>query len=90
MADNINKNQENTSPETAFGGRDPEFDKKYHRAANESFVKADKLLNELSRETEADKYNFLGFAIPALIIMIAAVSFALVMWLSSLSGRVIV
>lgn len=78
MADNINKNQENTSPETAFGGRDPEFDKKYHRAANESFVKADKLLNELSRETEADKYNFLGFAIPALIIMIAAVSFALV------------
>ena len=78
MADNVNKNQENTSPETAFGGRDPEFDKKYHRAANESFVKADKLLNELSRETEADKYNFLGFAIPALIIMIAAVSFALV------------
>lgn len=68
--------QENPSFEV--GVKDDEFERRYRRAAMSSSAPADRLLNNLSRESSADKYNFLGFAIPALLILITALSLTII------------
>ncbi len=65
-------------PKFEIGVKGDEFDIKYTRAASKSSHDADKLLQELSRESKADKFNFLSLALPLVIIVIAALSFAFV------------
>lgn len=65
-------------PKFELGVKGDDFDIKYTRIANAKSHDADKLLQNLSRESKADKYNFLSFALPMVIIVIAAFSFAFV------------
>lgn len=65
-------------PKFEIGVKGDEFDIKYSRAASKKSHDADKLLQELSRESKADKFNFLSLALPLVIIVIAALSFAFV------------
>lgn len=67
-----------TKPSFEIGVRGDEFERRYHRAAMSSYAPADRLLNSLSRESRADKYNFLGLAIPALLILIIALSLTII------------
>lgn len=81
MAKKTNRNLSDNPEEKAsfeLGVKGDEFERKYRRAAMSSSVPADRLLNSLSRESSADKYNFLGFAIPALIIVITALSLTVI------------
>lgn len=66
------------SPSFEIGVKGDDFDRKYRRAAKSETVPADRLLSELSRESRADKYNFMGFAIPALLIFIIALSLTII------------
>ena len=66
------------SPPLKLGVKGDEFERRYRRAAMKSSAQADRLLNSLSRESSADKYNFLGFAIPALLILIIALSLTII------------
>ena len=61
-----------------LAARDDLFELKYHRAASSVYAPADRLLGELSRESKADKYNFLGFVLPTLLILLLALSFSIV------------
>lgn len=61
-----------------LGEKGDDFDIKYTKIANAKSHDADKLLQALSRESKADKYNFLSFSLPIVIIVIAALSFAFV------------
>lgn len=54
------------------------FDKRYRRAVAESAVSTNRLLSDLSRESKADKYNFLGAFIPAVLIIILSLSFVFI------------
>lgn len=65
-------------PKFEIGVKGDEFDLKYRRAAANASSDADRLLGSLGRESKADKYNFLGFSIPAVIIVFAALSFILI------------
>lgn len=65
-------------PSFEIGAKGDEFERRYRRAAMKSSAQADRLLNSLSRESSADKYNFLGFAIPALLILIIALSLTII------------
>ena len=65
-------------PSFEIGVKGDEFERRYRRAAMKSSAQADRLLNSLSRESSADKYNFLGFAIPALLILIIALSLTII------------
>ncbi len=65
-------------PSFEIGVKGDEFERRYRRAAMKSSTAADRLLNSLSRESSADKYNFLGFAIPALLILIIALSLTVI------------
>ncbi len=67
-----------TKPSFEIGVKGDEFERRYRRAAMKSSAQADRLLNSLSRESSADKYNFLGFAIPALLILIIALSLTII------------
>lgn len=55
-----------------------EFGKRYRRAVAEAAMPTNRLLNDLSRETRADKYNFIGAFIPIILIIILAISFAFI------------
>lgn len=66
------------SPSFEIGVKGDDFDRKYRRAAKRETIPADRLLNELSRESRADKYNFMGFAIPSLLILIIALSLTII------------
>lgn len=61
--------------ERVMGRENDEFEKKYHRAVAKSAMPANHLLNDLSRESSADKYNFIGAFIPIVLIIILAMSF---------------
>lgn len=65
-------------PSFEIGVKGDEFERRYRRAAMSSSAPADRLLNSLSRESSADKYNFLGFAIPAILILIIALSLTII------------
>lgn len=75
--DNESETRE-TKPSFEIGVKGDEFERRYRRAAMKSSASADRLLNSLSRESSADKYNFLGFAIPALLILITALSLTII------------
>lgn len=68
------------SPEKSFeiGQKGDDFDLSYTRAVKNATADTDKLLTDLSSKSGADKYNFVGFAVPALIIMFFALSFLLI------------
>ena len=61
-----------------IGVKGDELERRYRRAAMSSSAPADRLLNSLSRESSADKYNLLGFVIPALLILITALSLTVI------------
>lgn len=65
-------------PSFEIGVKGDEFERRYRRAAMSLSAPADRLLNSLSRESSADKYNFLGFAIPAILILIIALSLTII------------
>ncbi len=69
---------ENTVPKFEIGVKGDEFDVKFSQVANKKSLDADRLLQELSRESKADKFNFLSLALPLVLIVIAALSFAFV------------
>ncbi len=75
--DNESETRE-TKPFFEIGVKGDEFERRYRRAAMKSSASADRLLSSLSRESSADKYNFLGFAIPALLILITALSLTII------------
>ncbi len=70
--------EQKETPSFEIGVKGDDFDRKYRRAALSSTASADRLLNELSRESRADKYNFMGFAIPALLILIIGLSLTVI------------
>ncbi len=77
-ADEKANETESEAPKFELGVKGDDFDIKYTRIASAKSHDADKLLQNLSRESKADKYNFLSFALPIVIIVIAALSFAFV------------
>lgn len=65
-------------PKFEIGVKGDDFDLKYRRAYAEKTAEADRLLSDLSRESKADKYNFLSFAMPAVLVIIIALSLSIV------------
>lgn len=65
-------------PKFEIGVKGDDFDLKYRKAAAEASLGADRLLSDLSRESRADKYNFLGFILPFIIIVFISLSFAVI------------
>lgn len=57
---------------------DKDFEKNYEKAKSASTHDADKLLQNLSRESKADKFNLLNIALPMILIIVTAFSFAFV------------
>lgn len=57
---------------------DEDFDRKYRRAVAVTNIPTDRLLNDLSRESKADRYNFLGAFVPIILIIILSLSFILI------------
>ncbi len=74
----VDNSKTEAKPSFEIGVKGDEFERRYRRAAMKSSAQADRLLNSLSRESSADKYNFLGFAIPALLILIIALSLTII------------
>lgn len=65
-------------PNQGIAADGDDFDKKYRRAVVEPSFSANRLLSSLSRESKADKYNFLGAFVPAVLIIILALSFVFI------------
>ncbi len=65
-------------PKFEIGKKGDEFDLKFSRAASLKSHEADHLLQDLGRESKADKFNFLSLALPLVIIVIASLSFGFV------------
>lgn len=65
-------------PKFEIGVKGDDFDLKYRRAYAGKTADADRLLSDLSRESKADKYNFLSFAMPAVLVIIIALSLSIV------------
>lgn len=63
-------------PKFEIGVKGDEFDLKFTRAANEKTAEADNLLRNLSKETRVFGYNFLNFAVLAVLLLVMALSFA--------------
>ncbi len=74
----VKKTVSKETPSFEMGVKGDDFDRKYSRAARSGTAPADRLLYELSRETSADKYNFIGFAIPSLLIFVIALSLTVI------------
>lgn len=70
--------KESEVPKFEIGKKGDEFDIKFSRAASLKSHEADRLLQDLGRESKADKFNFLSLALPLVIIVIASLSFAFV------------
>lgn len=68
---------ESSVPKFEIGVKGDEFDRKYTRAAGAKTKTADSLLKNLSKETSAAGYNLLNLAVPALLMLFMALSFAL-------------
>lgn len=69
---------ENSVPKFEIGVKGDEFDIKYRRAAATVNNDAERLLDDLGRESKADKYNFLSFSISAVLIALFSLSIILV------------
>ena len=67
---------ESLVPKFEIGVKGDEFDLKYTRAAAEKTAGADSLLRSLSKESRAAEFNLINFAVLALLILLAALSFA--------------
>lgn len=65
-------------PTFEIGKKGDEFDRMYTRAVREKTADADRLLKDLSRESKADKFNFLDAILPLLLIVFAALTFGVV------------
>lgn len=65
-------------PAFEIGRKGDEFDRMYTKAVREKTADADRLLKDLSRESKADKFNFLDAIVPLLIIAFAALTFGVV------------
>lgn len=65
-------------PAFEIGRKGDEFDRMYTKAVREKTADADRLLKDLSRESKADKFNFLDAILPFLIIVFAALTFGVV------------
>lgn len=65
-------------PVFEIGKKGDEFDRMYTKAVREKTADADRLLKDLSRESKADKFNFLDAILPLLIIVFAALTFGVV------------
>ncbi|MCD7823196.1 MAG: SH3 domain-containing protein [Oscillospiraceae bacterium] len=72
------KAPEANAPEFEIGQKGDEFDISYSRAVRNANADTDELLSDLSQEQGADRYNFLGFAIPVLVLLFFAISFILI------------
>ncbi len=70
--------EEKTTPKFEIGQKGDEFDINYSRAVRNASADADDLLTDLSQEQGADRYNFIGFAIPILVLLFFAISFILI------------
>lgn len=69
---------EKETPKFEIGKKGDEFDLSYSRAVRNVSADADELLTDLSQEQGADRYNFIGFAIPVLVLLFFALSFILI------------
>ena len=69
---------EKETPKFEIGQKGDEFDLSYSRAVRNVSADADELLTDLSQEQGADRYNFIGFAIPILVLLFFALSFILI------------
>lgn len=65
-------------PKFEIGKKGDEFDIKYSRAASLNYREADRLLQDMGRESKADKFNFLSLALPLVMIVTASLSFGFV------------
>lgn len=65
-------------PKFEIGKKGDEFDIKYSRATSLNSREADHLLQDLGRESKADKFNFLSLALPLVIIVVLSLSFGFV------------
>ncbi len=70
--------EEKAVPKFEIGQKGDEFDISYSRAVRNANADADELLTDLSQEQGADRYNFIGFAIPVLVLLFFALSFILI------------
>lgn len=67
--------EESRAPKFEIGVKGDEFDLKFSRAASEKTGGADALLRSLSKETRNAGYDLLCLAVPALVLILMAVSF---------------
>ncbi|MCD7784445.1 MAG: SH3 domain-containing protein [Oscillospiraceae bacterium] len=74
----VNTPEEKTAPKFEIGQKGDDFDISYSRAVRNANADADELLTDLSQEQGADRYNFIGFAIPVLVLLFFAISFILI------------
>lgn len=77
-AANTDENMFSDASFSGFGSEDDDFDKKYRRAVARTDIPANRLLNDLSRESKADRYNFMGAFIPIILIIILSLSFVFI------------
>ncbi|MCD8107134.1 MAG: SH3 domain-containing protein [Oscillospiraceae bacterium] len=70
--------EEKSAPKFEIGQKGDEFDISYSRAVRNANADADELLTDLSQEQGADRYNFIGFAIPILVLLFFAISFLII------------
>ncbi|MCD7847438.1 MAG: SH3 domain-containing protein [Oscillospiraceae bacterium] len=70
--------EEKSAPRFEIGQKGDEFDISYSRAVRNANADADELLTDLSQEQGADRYNFIGFTVPVLVLLFFAISFILI------------
>ncbi|MCD8006350.1 MAG: SH3 domain-containing protein [Oscillospiraceae bacterium] len=74
----VTNTPEKEAPKFEIGQKGDEFDISYSRAVRNANADADELLTDLSQEQGADRYNFIGFAIPVLVLLFFAISFIII------------